>query len=111
MNYQTFKLYIEEYNRYISGILIFLILTLSVSYIYLINSSILNTVAREQNDKQISLMASDIAELENSYMNTRASLSIDMAKTLGFSDDFKKVHFSSETPNVTGSLTLLRDEI
>ncbi|MDO8493692.1 MAG: hypothetical protein Q7S19_04085 [bacterium] len=108
--------YIEKYNtediqRYLSVVLVFSAIALSLFYIYLINSSILNTMSREQNNRQIAEVSAKLSGLENSYMARKSDLNIDMARTLGFKDDFSKVHFSSESPNVAGNLSLLGDEI
>lgn len=105
------KYNIEDIQKYSTIVLAIFAVLLTFSYIYLVNSSVLNTVAREQNNKEISQMVIKISTLENSYMAKKSDLNIDMAYTLGFKDDFSKVHFSSENKNIGGNLSLLGNEI
>jgi hypothetical protein len=84
---------------------------LSFSYIYLINDSVINTVAREQNNKAIALISAEIGTMENSYISLRSDINIDLARSLGFDDNYSNVHFSSENGGVAGSLSLLGNEI
>lgn len=111
MNNYLSKYYIEDIQWYFSLVLVFCALVLSIFYIYLINSSVLNTVAREQNNKQISQMVIKLSSLENSYIARKRDLNIDMARSLGFEDDFSRVHFTGENTNTSGKLSLLGDEI
>jgi hypothetical protein len=102
---------IENLQKYLSIVLAVFAIALSFSYIYLVNSSVLNTVTREQNNKDISQLVIKISTLENSYMAKKSDLNIDKAYSLGFKDDFSKVHFSSENKNIGGNLSLLGNEI
>lgn len=111
MNSQAIQINIDENRKYISMLLFFWVLGLFFLYIYFINSSVLDTIARQQNDKNIANLSSNIGILENEYMNARAGLNIDVARGLGFKDDFSKVHFSSENSNVAGTISLRGDEI
>lgn len=111
MNNFLSKYYTEDTRKYLFIVLAFSALLLSVNYMYLIKSSIMNAVVREQNDKEISQLVIKISGLENKYMAKKSDLNIDMAYSLGFKDDFSKVHFSSEDVNIGGNLSLLGDEI
>ena len=111
MRSQTLRINIEEYGKYTSALLMFFVLCLSGLYIFLINSSVLSTMTRRQNDRNISIISSNVGVLENDYMNLRSRLDIDVAKELGFRDDFSKIHFSSENSSVAGSISLRSDEI
>ncbi len=102
---------IENIQKQMTMLLAFSILLLSASYIYFINSSVMNAVAREQDDRQIAELTGAVSRLENSYMDVKSGLNIDKAYALGFKDDYSKVHFSSERPNVAGNLSLLGNEI
>ena len=105
------KYFIDNVQKYSSMVLLFCISILALSYVYFINSSVLNTVTREQNNKEISQMIARISSLENSYINLKSNINIDMAYTLGFRDDFSRVHFSSENTNVAGNISLRGNEI
>ncbi len=105
------KYFIDDIQKYLSVALFFCISMSVLSYVYFINSSVLNTVIREQNNKEISQMILRISSLENSYIKLKSDINIDMAYTLGFRDDFSRVHFSSENTNVAGNISLLANEI
>ncbi len=111
MNSYITKYNIEENIKYMTIVLVFCTALLSFLYIYFINSSVLNAVAREQSNKEIASLVIKISGLENSYMAIKSELSIDKAHSLGFQDDYSKVHFSSESPNVAGNLSLRGNEI
>ncbi len=111
MNSYLTEYYIEDIQKYLSLVLSFFAVGISLFYLYLINSSVLNAMVREQNDREISGITVKISALENNYITRKSDLNIDMAHSLGFRDDFSKVHFSNESPNVSGSLSLLGNEI
>ena len=111
MNIYLSRYDIEDLQKYLSTVLAFFALMLIFSYLYFINSSVLNTVVREQNNKEISQTVLKISNLENKYIVLKSEMNIDMARSLGFKDDFSRVHFSSENTNVTGRLSLLGNEI
>ncbi len=111
MNSYLSKKNIENIQQYIPIILAIFAVWLSFSYIYFINSSVLNTVTREQNNREIAKITTKLSSLENRYMARKSDLNMDMAHSLGFKDDFSKVHFSSEDINVSGNLSLISNEI
>ncbi len=107
--------YVEQYDmekkrEYISIFLIISVVALCFSYFYFIYLSVLNTVARQQDDAQIAQMTSKISGLENSYMAKKSDINIEMAYSLGFQDDFDKVHFSNEKTITSGNLSLVGNE-
>lgn len=55
-------------------------------YAYLINKTIMNVVAREDVERNISELSSSIGELEFKYMTLRNGITIDLAYTKGFLD-------------------------
>ena len=103
--------FIEEIRKSLSMILVFCIAILALFYVYFINSSVLNTVAREQDNKEILRVMARISWLENSYIGLKSGMNIDLARSLGFRDDFSQVHFSSESTNVAGNISFLGNEI
>ena len=58
----------------------------------------------------MSQLSIKVAQLEVDYMSRKNSLNIDMAHSLGFVDDFSKVHFSTENTNISGNLSLIGNE-
>ena len=111
MNIEAIKYQYINIQKYLSIILIFLIVLSLCSYIYIINSTILNTVARQQDNREAARISSQISKLEYTYISLRGGINIDLAKSMGFEDNFSQVHFSNENQNVAGRLTLLGNEI
>ncbi len=57
-----------------------------VFYVYLVNATIMNIVARENAASQISELSSSVGTLEYKYMTLKNSVTIDLAHTKGFTD-------------------------
>jgi hypothetical protein len=55
-------------------------------YAYLVNRTILNVVAREQTQKQITSLSSSIGNLEFKYITAKNSVTLDLAHSKGFID-------------------------
>lgn len=111
MNSYISQNYIDDIHRYLGPVLAFSVVLLLISYVYFLNSSVLNAMTREFDNKQIAQLALNLSDLENKYIALKSGINIDMARYLGFSDDFNRVHFSSESTNVAGNLSLLGNEI
>lgn len=108
---ETIKNKYENLRKYFSLVLSLLIVVTSCSYIVIVNNTVINTIAREQAIKETDAMNSEISKLENSYIVRRGGINIDFARSMGFEDNFSRVHFSNESGNVAGKLTLLPNEI
>ncbi|MEX0919006.1 MAG: hypothetical protein WDZ85_03560 [Candidatus Paceibacterota bacterium] len=65
---------------------LFLIGALIFSYIYLVNSSMINVARREQLEEEISLRRNDITNLVADYMTNRSAIGFNEALALGFAD-------------------------
>ncbi len=111
MSFYLSRNLIDWTEKYLSIVLVFCILALSLSYIYFIKSSVFNTIARGQDNKEASRLLIERSRLEDSYIALKSNINLDMAHSFGFKDDFSKVHFSSESTNVAGNLSLLGNEI
>src|SRR3989338_8118111 len=70
---------------------------LSASYLALISLTISNVVAREQAERNISLMYSRVGELESSYLAEKNAITLSLARTLGYLDS-SRVEFVSRAP-------------
>jgi hypothetical protein len=57
---------------------------LFLAYGYLVNTAILHAVARQKTQQQISLLSSQTADLETSYIALKNSVTLDLAYSLGF---------------------------
>lgn len=75
-------------------------LTLIFSYAYLINASIMNIVQAKENQAHISALVSSVGSLESTYLSGKASLSIDYARSLGFSEAKTETAYIAKNSNV-----------
>ncbi len=81
-------------------------------YLYFVQSSIFNIVAREKVDKEISSVNSQVAVLESQYLKARGKVTIEFASRLGLEEDFNKMNFANvDNSFVKGGLSFLSDEI
>ena len=61
------------------GILVF-------TYLGLVGNTVYNTLGRQQGEKEISKITSDLSEMEFSYLNLKAKINPELARSLGFVD-------------------------
>ena len=104
------QLNIDEISYKTSILSMFGILFFSIFYIYLLNNSVLNVVLLEKFNKEIKVAGGEVSSLENRYIEARNNINLELAHSLGYSDDFNNVHFSSEEKGSTGGLSLLGNE-
>jgi cytochrome bd-type quinol oxidase subunit 2 len=55
-----------------------------VLYVYLVNKTVLNVVAREQTTRQIATLSTSIGELEFKYISAKNAVTLDLAYSHGF---------------------------
>ena len=67
-------------------ILATILLAASSSYIFFINKTIANVVARGKAQAAIASLSSSMGELEFQYMTLKKSITLDLAYSKGFSD-------------------------
>lgn len=60
------------------------IFILASSYMYFVNKTVWNVVARQAAESQIVALNSDLSTTEFDYINSRASVTMELAETLGF---------------------------
>jgi len=111
MNIYISEYFSEIFQKYLSAVLLFFAVFLCFSYIYMVNSLVFDAVTKQRNDREILRLTAEIGLLENAYFKKNSEINIDMARSLGFKDDFSKVHFSSENTRMTGNVSLLDNEI
>ncbi len=63
----------------ILGVLVF-------TYIGLVGSTVYNTLERQRGEKEISEVTSKLSEMEFSYLNIKAKINPELARSLGFVD-------------------------
>ncbi len=59
---------------------------LVLAYIGLVGSTVYNTLERQQGERQISSLTSELSEMEFSYLNLKAKINPELARSLGFVD-------------------------
>lgn len=59
---------------------------LVVAYLGLVGSTVYNTLERQQGEKQVSEMTSNLSEMEFSYLALKAKVNPELARSLGFVD-------------------------
>lgn len=64
--------------------LVLLVMIFVGLYIFLIDRTIWNVVARQNDEKSLDSLNSQTAQLESTYMSMENSLDMNMAKSLGF---------------------------
>ncbi len=63
-----------------------LLLTFFLLYAYLVNKTVMNVVARENAENDISELSTTIGTLESQYMTLKNSVTLDLAYSRGFKD-------------------------
>lgn len=61
------------------GILVF-------AYVGLVGSTVYNTLERQRGEKEIGQITSELSEMEFSYLNLKAKVNPELARSLGFVD-------------------------
>ena len=86
-------------------VLFFFILALLLSvfgtYVYLVNKTIMNVVAREQTIKTVSSLSSTIGGLEFKYITLKNSVTLDLAHSKGFQDFSPTTFLAEQKPAAT----------
>ncbi len=78
----------------------------AISYVYFVNQTILNIVARENLEADIVVMNSEISELEFEYIAQKNKITLNYAYSLGY-EDADNVKFASR--KLAGQGLSLRD--
>jgi hypothetical protein len=105
----TKALLIPNIEQKIIGLLILILVSQALLYIYLVNSSIFNVVARKEQEEMISLTETEITGLVSEYMALSEKITLELAYERGFVDAPAKGVFAKVVPN-TLTLSLLDNE-
>ena len=73
----------------------------AIFYIYCINASVRNVVARKDTEKTIATLKNKVSELEFSYMSKESGITIDSAQNLGLSELKDKIFISKNNSTKT----------
>lgn len=83
---------IEKFSRAVFWTILGLIVFLGLAYMYYINQTIWNVAAREKTINEIASINSQLGEKEFEYMKSKGSVTMEVAKQMGFSQP-KRVSF------------------
>jgi uncharacterized membrane protein YjgN (DUF898 family) len=71
----------------------------AVFYIYYVNISVRNVVAREQSEEKIAELRNSVSELEFKYINSENIMTLEKAKGLGLLEPLQKIFISKNSTN------------
>lgn len=77
-------------------IIIVLTLALAGAYVYLVKSSVFAVAERRDNEEKISQLEADVSTLEANYLARANTITLELAKELGFIDATGKASFAVE---------------
>ena len=80
---------------------VFFIGLFALLYVYLINATVLNVVAREKATKQIASLTSQVSDLELVNTTYKNNLTLDKAKAEGFQESNHVTFVSRESGNLS----------
>lgn len=72
---------------------------LSASYLYFVNRTVVNAVERQNIEKEIILISSQISDLEESYLGLKNKINLDYAFSKGFIKVSNEKYVSAKTLN------------
>ncbi len=87
-------------QRMIFRVLIYALIILSASYIYIIGSITFNVLARKSLDATVHDLGSQVSTLELTYLNQTNGIDQNYAQSLGFVDVKNSIFATRETPRV-----------
>jgi hypothetical protein len=67
-------------------IMLALIVMMFSMYVYLVNATVMNVVARQDTERAISSLSTSIGELEFKYIGLKNSVTLELAHAKGFKD-------------------------
>lgn len=85
---------VEHGEKKIFWILFTVFVFLVVYYGFLVGSSVINAVNKQQTDKKITMLSSEINSMESEYIKLKNSITMDKAFSLGFVS-LKKSNFAA----------------
>lgn len=86
------------------------IILLASTYVFLVNNSVFNIVARENLLEEINRLETELVVLETRYIELSSQITLSFADTLGFVDASREVTFVKESEGAS-RLSLIDNEI
>ena len=84
---------LERYRTAIFWLLVFLIISSAIIYLYCIGVIVMATVNRNSNLEKLQSLEREYQELENQYLSLSSKLDLDYAYALGFVNNAKTLTF------------------
>lgn len=91
----------NEHRKGIFWALAVVLVVLCGMYMYFINATVLNVVARERYENQIAEMTSKVSDLEFKNITLKNSITMDKASTLGFIETSNVTFISRDSRNLS----------
>lgn len=92
---------IEYRNKKVFLILFSIFIFFIISYGFLLNSTMMNAVKRQNLEKEIKSLTTNVNSLEYKYLNIKSNITMDLAKSYGFvaisSNKFAAIDTSGKT--------------
>ena len=70
---------------------------LVLTYGLLLNATVMNAVSTNQMKKQVEQLTSSVANLESSYLSAKENLTLEYAKSIGFSESSKNIAYVNKS--------------
>lgn len=93
---------IEHRERKIFWSLFSMFVLFVVSYGFLLNGTMMNAVSKQNAEKQISVLNSEVNTLEFQYLNIKNSITLDLAESIKGFVPVKQDKFAIVNPNSKG---------
>ncbi len=85
-----------------------LLVSLFALYVYLVNRTVMNVVAREQTGRTVATLSTSIGGLEFKYITLKDSITLDLAHEKGFMDFSPTTFLAQQKPAATLSFNSSR---
>jgi hypothetical protein len=76
----------QQNVAYLFWTLAFLIVICAVAYVFMINKTVFNIVARQKAESQVTKLSSDLSILESNHLALKSKITPEFAATLGFTE-------------------------
>ncbi len=97
--------FIESYEKQIFWAVFSLLISLTLTYGFLVNKTISNAISKERMDSEIATLNTNVNTLEFQYLSLKDSITMNLALSKGFVET-KEANFAALSPTKSLSLSL-----
>ncbi len=90
----------KQNNHLITSVCIAFFIVSVIAYMYFLSLSVVHVVMRKEADQKISLMRSEISNLESSYIEAKHQISAKVASLDGYKNNQEKIFISRVEPSL-----------